>query len=284
MTEKKQSTHKDLFPVKAYDNREFLHTRKARIIRILAEYMEPEQRFEKFNVKNTIVFFGSARTKPMKQAQEELDEIQEKIKKASDPEELQAELRRAQNMVYMANYYEEAVKLAQKLTEWSKDLNGDAHEQFIICSGGGPGIMEASNKGASLAGGKTIGLNISLPFEQEPNPYITRELSFEFHYFFMRKFWFIYLAKALVIFPGGFGTMDELMETLTLIQTEKIEKKLPIILFGEKYWQEIIDFDALVKWGTISPDDLELFKYAEDHQEAFEYLKEELTNNHHLDE
>ena len=166
--------------------------------------------------------------------------------------------------------------LARMLTEWAEQFTNSTH-RFVVCSGGGPGIMEAANRGAHDAGGKTIGLNIGLPFEQFPNPYITPELSFEFHYFFMRKFWFAYLAKALVVFPGGFGTLDELMEILTLAQTQKLAKKMTIVLYGSKYWKEIINFDALVKYGMISPEDLNLFQFADDPATAFEILKEGLT-------
>jgi uncharacterized protein (TIGR00730 family) len=175
----------------------------------------------------------------------------------------------------MSRYYEDAVVLASKLTQWSQTFDG--HRHFVVCSGGGPGIMEAANKGAKLAGGKSIGMNISLPFEQESNPYVTKKLSFEFHYFFMRKFWFVYLAKALVMFPGGFGTLDELIEVLTLVQTEKVKKALPIVLYGRKYWKEVLNFDAMVKHKTISQKDLRFIQFADTPEEAFEYLRKRLT-------
>jgi len=237
-------------PPKAYRNLEFLNSPEARTIRILAEYNEPRARFEKYGVENSIVFFGSARSK----------ELSEADKHNSDPYSLK-----------MSEYYTQAVELSKKLTEWS--LKADSGKQdFYICSGGGPGMMEAANKGATLAGGKSIGLNISIPMEQYPNQYITKELMFEFHYFFIRKFWFVYLAKALVIFPGGFGTLDELMEVLTLIQTEKLGKRLPIVLYGKEFWNDVLKFEALIKWGTISKDDLDLLHLSDDVDDAFKYL------------
>ncbi|SPE31900.1 conserved hypothetical protein [Candidatus Sulfopaludibacter sp. SbA3] len=226
----------------AYLNEQFLNSADARGLRILAEYLEPLAHFRKEKIRDTVVFFGSARTTE------------------DGP---------------MARYYNEARTLARMLTEWSDTLTNSAC-RFVVCSGGGPGIMEAANRGAADANGKTIGLNIGLPFEQFPNPYITPELSFEFHYFFMRKFWFAYMAKALVVFPGGFGTMDELMEILTLTQTQKLTKKMSILLYGSSYWNEIINFQALVKHGVISPQDLNLFQFADDPDAAFAILKEGL--------
>jgi uncharacterized protein (TIGR00730 family) len=223
----------------AYLNEAFLTSPDARAMRILAEFLEPLAHFRREKVRDTVVFFGSAR-------------ITE-----DGP---------------MVKYYEDARTLARLLTEWADQFTNSTY-RFVVCSGGGPGIMEAANRGACEARGKTVGLNIGLPFEQFPNPYITPELSFEFHYFFMRKFWFAYLAKALVVFPGGFGTMDELMELLTLSQTQKLAKKMTILLYGSQYWNEVINFDALVRYGMISPEDLELFQYADDPQTAFELLK-----------
>lgn len=176
----------------------------------------------------------------------------------------------------MGRYYNEARDLARRLTEWSNGL-ADSSRRFVVCSGGGPGIMEAANRGASEAGGKTIGLNIGLPFEQRPNPFITPDLSFEFHYFFMRKFWFAYLAKALVVFPGGFGTLDELTEILTLVQTQKLIKKMVVILYGTTFWREILNFDALVRYGMISPEDMDLIHFADDVGTAYELLVDGLT-------
>jgi uncharacterized protein (TIGR00730 family) len=224
----------------AYLNEGFLNSVDARALRILAEFLEPLAHFRREKIRDTVVFFGSAR-------------IQEK----TGP---------------LSRYYDEARTLARVLTQWSDQFENGTR-RFVVCSGGGPGIMEAANRGAADAGGKTVGLNIGLPFEQYPNPYITPELSFEFHYFFMRKFWFAYLAKALVVFPGGFGTLDELMEVLTLTQTQKLAKKMAIILYGTSYWKEIINFDALVKYGVVSPEDLKLFQFADDPQSAFELLK-----------
>jgi uncharacterized protein (TIGR00730 family) len=188
------------------------------------------------------------------------------------------ELEAAKTDLLMSNYYEDAVTLAYMLTKWSKGLT--EKNRFVICSGGGPGIMEAANKGAQKAGGKSIGLNISLPFEQNPNAYVSDELNFEFHYFFMRKFWFVYLAKAFVMFPGGFGTLDELMEVLTLLQTNKIKKKVTVILYGKKYWDSILNFSAMVRYGVISADDLKLFTFKDTPKEAFDYLVKELKKNY----
>ena len=227
----------------AYLDEKFLNSPDARALRILAEYLEPLAHFRREKVRDTVVFFGSAR----------LTE--------EGP---------------LARYYHEARELARLLTQWADQFTNSTY-RFVVCTGGGPGIMEAANRGAYDANGKTVGLNIGLPFEQLPNPYITPELSFEFHYFFMRKFWFAYLSKALVVFPGGYGTMDELMELLTLVQTQKLAKKITIVLYGSAYWKEIINFDALVKYGMISPEDLDLFQYADDPPAAFEMLKTALT-------
>jgi uncharacterized protein (TIGR00730 family) len=227
-------------PVLAYLNEDFLKTPEARSIRLLSEYLEPLHHFRKQKVQDTIVFFGSARIHP--------DNL-------------------------LGRYYEEARELARMLTEWSESQPGEGH-RYVICSGGGPGIMEAANRGASEANGKTIGLNIGLPFEQQPNPYITEDLSFQFHYFFMRKFWFAYMAKALVVFPGGFGTMDELFEILTLLQTGKLKKKMQIILYGTDFWKEVLNFEALVRYGTIAEKDLELFHFADDTETAFRILRD----------
>jgi uncharacterized protein (TIGR00730 family) len=192
---------------------------------------------------------------------------------------LQAALKRAHAAVEMARYYEEARQLAAKLTEWTLTLPGRRH-RFVVTSGGGPGIMEAANRGAREAGGKTIGLNIRLPFEQYPNRYITPELNFEFHYFFMRKYWFAYLAKALVVFPGGFGTLDEFFEILTLAQTHKLAKKILVIVYGKEYWNRVLNLDALADAGTISPEDVNGFTVVDTPEEAFEVLKEGLTKFH----
>jgi uncharacterized protein (TIGR00730 family) len=262
---------------KAYKNLKFLTSSDARIIRILAEFLEPMQRFRDQKVYDTIVFFGSARTKNMAEAKKDLETLQDRLANSpgkADPA-LQDELAFAQNQVFLSRYYEDAVELAKRLTAWSKSLQSS--HRFVVCSGGGPGMMEAANKGAIEAGGKSIGLNISIPMEQYSNPYITPELNFEFHYFFMRKFWFVYLAKGLVIFPGGFGTLDELFEVLTLIQTEKVLKQMPIVIYGSEYWNQVINLEAMVKYGTISKTDLDLIYFCDSVDEAFSYLKDELT-------
>ena len=233
----------------AYLNESFLESPDARALRILSEYLEPLSHFREEKIQDTIVFFGSARVHEAGSA--------------------------------MSPYYQDARTLARLLTEWSHEhQHRNPTHRFVICSGGGPGIMEAANRGAADAGGKTIGLNIGLPFEQRPNPYITPELSFEFHYFFMRKFWFAYLAKALVVFPGGFGTLDELSEILTLAQTRKLENKIAVVLYGTKFWKEILNFDALVAHNMISPEDLALFRYADDPQTALDILRDHLTRHY----
>ena len=230
-------------PLLAYRNEKFLDMPDARTLRILSEYLYPLSHFRKEKILDTIVFFGSART-----------------------------FEDGPN----GRFYSDARELAKRLTEWSNHLENSTR-RFVVCSGGGPGIMEAANRGAHEAGGKTIGLNIGLPFEQRPNPFITPELCFEFHYFFMRKFWFAYLAKALVVFPGGFGTLDELTEILTLVQTQKLLKKMVVILYGSAFWKEIINFDALVRHGMISEEDLNLFQFADDVDSAFRMLETGLT-------
>jgi uncharacterized protein (TIGR00730 family) len=231
------------FPVVAYEDESFLDSEDGRPVRILAEYLGPLHRFRLTNINDTIVFFGSARLP------------------ADGP---------------LGRYYHEARELARLLTVWSKSLPSNAH-RYVVCSGGGGGIMEAANRGAAEAGGKTIGLNISLPHEQRPNAYVSHELSFEFRYFFMRKLWFAHLARALVVFPGGFGTLDELTEILTLAQTRKLERSIPVILYGSSYWREIINFDALVRHGMIDRKDLTLFQYADDPATALAQLQSMLA-------
>ena len=252
-------------------NTEFLKSPAARTIRILSEYLEPAERLRRARIRDTIAFFGSARSSSPEQAAQQLAEVNEQIARAgSVSAELSEARTRAETAVRLARYYRDAVDLSRRLTEWSKSLTGNY--DFIICSGGSGGMMEAANRGASLAGGKTIGFNIQLPHEQAVNSYVPRELVFNFYYFFMRKFWFIYLAKALVIFPGGFGTMDEFFEVLTLIQTKKPRKTMPVVLFGNEYWDEVINFDAFVRWGTVSAEDLEVFYKTDSVDDAYKYL------------
>lgn len=257
---------KNNLPEKAYKNLDFLNSKDARIIRILAEFLEPQSRFKKFNIVDTIVFFGSARLKSKRDANKALREFKKNHTKLTP--KLKKELRQLETFLEMSKYYEDAVELAERLTRWSMDL--PTHEKrFIVCSGGGPGIMEAANKGAKKAGGTSIGLNISIPFEQFVNKYVKKDLAFEFHYFFMRKFWFAYLAKALIVFPGGFGTMDELMEILTLAQTGKIKKDLKIIVYDEKFWKSVINLETLIKRGVISESDIKLFDFCNSVDEMF---------------
>ena len=243
----------------------------ARAIRILTEYLEPAERLRRARIYDTIVFFGSARTLSPEESASRLVQVNEEIARAGEVTPELAEARsRAEVGLRMARYYQDAVELARRLTEWSKSLTDN--RDFVICSGGSGGMMEAANRGASLAGGKTLGLNIELPHEQCVNRYIPPELVFNFHYFFMRKFWFVYPAKALVIFPGGFGTMDEFFEVVTLIQTSKPRKTMPVVLFGNEYWNEVINFDAFVRWGTVSAKELEIFHKTDSVDDAFKYL------------
>jgi hypothetical protein len=253
-------------PLKAYNNMEFLNSNDGRVIRILSEYLEPKARFEKNKIVDTIVFFGSARITSRQQALKLLN-IAKKEKSPASKKNFE----KAVQQVEMSHYYEEAVELAKELTKWTMSLSEDK-KRFMICSGGGPGIMEAANKGAKLAGGESIGLNISIPFEQFVNKYVDQKLAFEFHYFFMRKLWFVDMAKALIAFPGGFGTMDELMEVLTLRQTNKVTKPLKVLLYGESYWKEVLNFNAFVEKGMINQDDLKLFDFASNVDEAFEKI------------
>ncbi len=261
----------------AYHDQEFLESADARPIRLLAEYLEPARRFRRENIQDTVVFFGSARVHSRQDAERALEELQKKRgRKSSDYAML---LKRTRKAVKWSRYYEEARELAGRLTQWSMSLE-EPRRRFVVTSGGGPGIMEAANRGASEAGGKTIGLNIRLPFEQGPNRYITKGLHFEFHYFFMRKFWFAYLAKALVIFPGGFGTLDVMFEILTLAQTRKLSKKLLVILYGSEYWNEVFDLRPLAEWGAINEADLDLLCRVDSADEAFTELKTFLETHH----
>jgi hypothetical protein len=254
-------------PQRAYRSPDFLESPSARGLRILSEYMEPNARFKHYKIDDTIIFFGSARILPRDEAERRLDAA-----KADG-----GDLAVAERNVEMSRYYEATRELARRLTEWSKSLPED-DRRFVVCSGGGPGIMEAANRGASEARGLNIGLNISLPMEQIDNPYVSRELNFEFHYFFMRKFWFAYLAKAVVVMPGGFGTLDEFFELLTLVQTGKIRKRMPIVLFGSRYWSEVINLEALERYGTINAQDLELFFRTDSVDEAFDFITDQLQS------
>ena len=251
---------------KAYKDLRFIDSPAARPIRLLAEFLEPENRLRYHEIENTIVFFGSARIVSRAEAEAELVAV------AARPNASQEDRQKAERQVSMSRYYEDARELATRLTHWSMREMGDSGKRFYICSGGGPGIMEAANRGASEAHGASVGLNISLPMEQDPNPYQTRELAFDFHYFFMRKFWFFYLAKAMAVFPGGFGTFDELFELLTLVQTQKTKKPMPIVLYGKEFWHEAVNFEALANWGMISVNDLVLFHVCDSVEEAFDYL------------
>ena len=262
----------------AYQNEPFLDSPDGRILRILSEYQEPLARFRREQIQDTVVFFGSARFQGQKDAEDTLAAIRKKHA-AGSTADLEKDLKRALALVEMARYYEDARRLAHMLTTWSIQIPA-RRRRFVVTTGGGPGIMEAANLGAHEAGGKTVGLNIQLPFEQSPNQYITPALNFQFHYFFMRKFWFAYLAKALVIFPGGFGTMDELFEILTLAQTDKLAKKILVVIYGSEYWNKIMNFQAFADAGTISPEDLNQFKVVDTPEDAFEFLKDGLTKYH----
>src|SRR5580704_15508761 len=262
----------------AYQNEPFLNSPDGRILRLLSEYSEPLSRFRREQIQDTVVFFGSARIHSRDDATNRLQAVRGNAGKTPAAQQAQ-DMKRAEAAVDMARYYEDARRLAHMLTEWSTHIPAKRH-RFVVTTGGGPGIMEAANLGAHEAGGKTIGLNINLPFEQFPNPYITPSLNFEFHYFFMRKFWFAYLAKALVIFPGGFGTLDELFEILTLAQTEKLAKKIVVVIYGSEYWNRLINFQTMVDAGTVSPNDLNLFKFVDTPEDAFKFLRDGLTEYH----
>jgi uncharacterized protein (TIGR00730 family) len=277
----------------AYENSAFLNSADGRPIRIISEYLEPLARFRREQIQDTVVFFGSARFHGREEADHALELLENTGSVQPAPSEEQPakpveiatgnasdlQLKRAVAAVEMARYYEDARRLAQLLTQWAKTIPSRKH-RFVVTSGGGPGIMEAANRGAWEAGGKTIGMNILLPFEQRPNPYITPSLNFEFHYFFMRKLWFAYLAKALVVFPGGFGTLDEMFEILTLAQTQKVNKRITVLIYGSDYWKKVFNLEVLVDTGAISPKDLDLFQFAETPEQAFDLLRKGLTENY----
>jgi uncharacterized protein (TIGR00730 family) len=281
----------------AYENPAFLNGPDGRLIRIVAEYLEPLARFRREQIQDTVVFFGSARFRGKAEAEHELELLDNTgssqpapsaEQPASVPQIVEGtasnlQRKRAVAAVEMARYYEDARRLSRMLTAWAGKIPSRRH-RFVVTSGGGPGIMEAANRGAYDAGGKTIGLNIRLPFEQAPNPWITPSLNFEFHYFFMRKLWFAYLSKALVVFPGGFGTLDEMFEILTLAQTHKLAKKITVVIYGSDYWKRVFNLDALVDTGAISPKDIELFQFADTPEQAFEMLRQGLTENYLIPE
>lgn len=279
-------------PSLSYEDPAFLNGPDGRLVRILAEYQGPLARFRREHIQDTVVFFGSARFTARDRAADNLALLE---RSGSGGPALQGNLptvptgpvedgdnlhlAQAQSAMEMSRYYEDARKLANMLTQWSMAIKS-RRQRFVVTSGGGPGIMEAANRGASEAGGKTIGLNIKLPFEQAPNPYITPSLSLEFHYFFMRKFWFAYLAKALVVFPGGFGTLDEMFELLTLNQTSKMAKEMIIVIYGSDYWKSVVNFDVLVEKGAISANDLKLFQFVDTPEDAFAILRDNLTTKY----
>lgn len=260
-------------PPRAYHNKSFINGRDGRVLRVMAEYLEPQDRLSDAKIEDTLVFFGSARINSKEEAERRLAALHQ----STQPTE--SELKKAERAVEMSKYYEASRELAYKLTNWAQELGKEhngGRQRFAVVTGGGPGIMEAANRGAAEAGGRTIGMNISLPFEQYPNDYISDGLAFEFHYFFMRKFWLVYLAKAAVVMPGGFGTLDEFTEMLTLIQTEKIRRKLPIVLFGKEYWSKILNFEPMAEYGTIDLEDIDLFHMTDSVDDAFIWLQEQL--------
>lgn len=278
MTDRPYAQGPDKPLIKAYHNLDFLNSPDARVIRIMAEYLEPVNRLRDRNVDGAIVMFGSARLYRRDEIEASIAEFDEKGADSRSAED-QRHRRILERKLEMSRYYDDTVELARRLTEWGTATRPEGDpSSYLICSGGGPGIMEAANRGAAKAGGDSIGLNISLPFEQEPNQYATASLNFEFHYFFMRKLFFMSLANAVVIFPGGFGTLDELMETLTLVQTGKVTKKLPIVLYGKEFWSRAIDFEYLVDVGVISPEDLDLFHWSDSVDDAYSYLVGELCD------
>ncbi len=264
---------------KAYKNQEFLNSPCSRTFRVMCEMIEPRERFKALNIQNTIVMFGSARMIPLSEAKKNLKALEGKLKNKKATKKQLVEIIKARAAVKRGKYYDDSRKLAKELALWNKTIK-DEDKKFHICSGGGPGIMEAANRGAYDAKEKSVGLGISLPFEQGNNKYIPKELSLEFHYFFIRKYWFLYMAKAIIVFPGGFGTMDEMFEVLTLSQTEKTKKIVPMVLYGSEFWNDILNFDKFVEWGTVSPEDLDLFKIIDGVDEAKDYVTRELTEHY----
>ena len=266
---KSRSEKKEIHAQAAFLNPDFMLQRDGRAVRILAEFLAPEHRFEHLKIRDTIVFFGSARALPRSTAAANLRAAKKKAGPRSKA------VRTAERDLQVSQYYEECYRLSKRLAEWSVAKK----YHYAICSGGGPGIMEAANKGAKAGKAPSVGLNILLPFEQAANPYIDPDLNFEFRYFFMRKFWFVYMAKAIVMFPGGFGTLDEMMEVLTLMQTERITKKMAVVLFGREYWSKVVNFKYLAETGMINPGDLSIFRVCDTVDEAFEYITKQLVKN-----
>ncbi len=268
-------------PMKSYENTEFLNGKDGRTLRILSEYLFPDQYLKKNHIYNTIVVFGSARSVSTVDYKIKMSEFEDKLRSGIDVEKVNKEIEKFKKLEFTSKYYDETVRLVEMLTSWVKKL--PTQKKFYICTGGGPGMMEAANRGAYNTDSQNIGYNIQLPFEQHPNKYITPELNFEFHYFFMRKFWFMYHAKAMIAMPGGFGTLDELFEMLTLQQTKVISKRIPIILYGEKFWKKLIDFEFLAEIGMINQEDLDLVHYSDSPDEAFDFIKQELSSYLNID-
>jgi len=262
----------------AYRDPKFVESLPARPLRILAEYLDPLRRLREQNVGDTIVLFGSARIQPRDRAQRDLEKVQKQARGRRDGE-WHTKLSAARSMVQMSRYYEEARELSRRVTSWAMTL-GSNPKRFVICSGGGPGIMEAANRGAAEAGGYSIGLSIQLPHEQWPNSYITPELNFCFHYFFMRKLWFAQMAKALIVFPGGFGTMDELWEMLTLLQTGKLSSHHLILIYGREYWDKVLNWKHMVRTGTISEREYKLLRFSDSVEDAFDQIRIDLEEHH----
>jgi uncharacterized protein (TIGR00730 family) len=268
-------------PPLSYKDDRFIESADARTIRIAAEYIEPQVRLRRAGIQNTVVFFGSARILSREEALRRLSELGLRGTNGGGPPATAAELKTAREALQMSRYYEDARELARLITRWSLS-QGNKKQFLVVCSGGGPGIMEAANRGAFEAGGKSIGFNIKLPHEQAPNPYITPELSFMFRYFFMRKLWFAQPARALIVFPGGFGTMDEMWEFLTLIQTHKMGHRASILMYGSKFWKRVLNFQALVEAGTISPEDLNVLHFVDNPAQAFGILKKRLQHDRRI--
>ncbi len=265
-------------PKVAFRNAEFMESVAARPIRILGEYLDPLTKLRREGVGDTIVMFGSARIHPRDRAAAQLERLERELKGRRTAAQ-RARLRKARSALEMSRYYEEARELSRLITAWAMSF-GDRPRRFVICSGGGPGVMEAANRGAAEAGGKSIGLSIELPHEQFPNPYISPELSFNFHYFFMRKLWFAQLAKALIVFPGGFGTMDELWEMLTLMQTRKVPRNSLILIYGRRYWDQVLNWRAMLRWGTINEREYGLLQFADTVDQAFARIRAVLEKYH----